>query len=117
MNVHMHFSSVQSMTPFTLLISSTRIHRYKLHIQYFKNDTYRGHIHVLFSQLLFIQRTSRYSEKSKGLQATIKQVQKYHFKETFNTVCETGQRYRKDEKNVSLCLNVLKEEISIKILY
>lgn len=53
MNVHMHFSSVQSRTPFTLLISSTRIHRYKLHIQYFKNDTYRGHIHVLFSQLLF----------------------------------------------------------------
>ena len=37
--------------------------------------------------------------------------------ETFNTVCETGQRYRKDDKNVSLCLNVLKEEISIKILF
>lgn len=111
MNVHKHFSSVQGMTPFTVLISSTSIHRHKLHIEYFKNYAYRGHIHVLFSQLLFIQRTSRYSEKSKGLQAAIKQVQRYNFKETFNTMCETGQRYRKDDKNVSLCLNVLKEEI------
>ena len=76
-----------------------------------------GHIHVSFSQLLLIQRTSRYYDKSKGFQAAIKQVQRYHFKETFNTVCETGQRYRKDDKNVNLCLNVLKEEKSIKILF
>lgn len=75
------------------------------------------HIHVLFSQLLFIQRTSRYYEKNKDLKAAVKQVQRYNFKETFNMVCEISQMHRKDDNDVDLCVNVLKEQISIEIVF
>lgn len=56
-------------------------------------------------------------EKVKACRQLLNKFKNIILRKPSNTVCETGQRYRKDEKNVSLCLNVLKEEISIRYYF